>query len=606
MKALLYLLIVACTTILWNSNVLSQSLPPISKSSVNTSAECDPPNHWMGFFDPSVASSPNPIIFSEQIKEELMSDGFQGKDKEYGDIDNDGDVDILYTKNGNQLWLLRNSGNPTNPEFLLNHAVNTGLIGVYSFKFLDWFADSIQDLLVLEQFNSDPPIVSLYININSQIGFPAPAAVLINGTTVPLNSNNFIEVGTINDDPYPDILISGTVGIHGTALFTSSFNSGWNLPVAPPFRIEPPQTFATPMIPDNSGSAPCPELFDADCDDDLDLFISDPIWAGGGGHVDFYRLIDKASPQLSYTHINPNPYGFDDILSPNTALTCDWVITRFADFFGDGKAEAIAYNPCSNNHPKGDMIYYKNTFQCEADFSFSSIDGCQVFQFTDLSSSTNAITYSWNFGDPQSGNNTSVVQNPNHYFTACGTYTVCLTISGNACNLTVCHVVPVLDIIPPVASCVSGTGIVLDANCIAVTSPNIFDNGSTDNCQIFSMSISQDTFTQCGNFPIILTVTDWCGNTAACVSNVQVFESIPPIIRCHPNLTISSTSNSCTKVVNGIKWTILSDNCSSPTVTYTVTGATTHAGVNDASGITFNTGVSIVTYKATDACGNTS
>lgn len=560
----------------------------------------------MGFYNPSVASDPNPVIFSEAIKAELMSDHFQAKDKEYGDIDGDGDVDILYTKNNNELWLLRNSGHPDAPEFLLNHAIPTGLVGVYGFKFLDWYGDGVQDLLTLEKFGSDPPIISLYIDINSQLGFPTPAAVLITGTTVPLNTDMFIEVGLINDDIYPDILISGTTGIHGTALFTSAFNSSWNLPVAPPYRIEPPQTFANPLFPDDGGSVQCPELFDADCDGDLDLFISDPIWSNGGGHVDFYRLIDKATPQLSWHHETPNPYGFDETLLPSTTLHCDWVVTRFADFFGDGSPEAIAYDPCNTNHPNGDMLYYKNGFECAADFSFSSVDGCQVIQFTDLSNSSNTLTYSWNFGDPQSGNNTSVIQNPNHYFSSCGTYNVCLTISGGPCVLTVCHSVPVIDLIPPVARCLSGIGIVMNGNCIAVASPSLFDNGSTDNCQIFSMTISQDTFTQCGIFPIIFTVMDLCGNTATCTSNVQVHEDVPPVLRCPPGLTITSTSNSCTKAVNGIKWTLLSDNCSTPQVTYIITGATIKNGLNDASGVTFNSGTSTVTYKAVDDCGNSS
>lgn len=47
--------------------------------------------------------------------------------------------------------------------------------------------------------------------------------------------------------------------------------------------------------------------------------------------------------------------------------------------------------------------------------------------------SANAITYSWNFGDPASGaNNTSTLKNPVHVFTAAGTYTVTLTAT-NTC-----------------------------------------------------------------------------------------------------------------------------------------------------------------------------
>jgi hypothetical protein len=54
-----------------------------------------------------------------------------------------------------------------------------------------------------------------------------------------------------------------------------------------------------------------------------------------------------------------NVFGFNDIDLPNEDLRCDWVITRIVDFFGDGCPEAIAYNPCHNNSPTGDIFYYK-------------------------------------------------------------------------------------------------------------------------------------------------------------------------------------------------------------------------------------------------------
>ncbi len=58
-------------------------------------------------------------------------------------------------------------------------------------------------------------------------------------------------------------------------------------------------------------------------------------------------------------------------------LTCDWVVTRFVDFFGDGFPEAIAYNPCSMNTPKGDMFYYRNVISedtTSAVYTIAAID----------------------------------------------------------------------------------------------------------------------------------------------------------------------------------------------------------------------------------------
>jgi len=566
--------------------------------------ECNPPFHVMGLYDPSVASDPYPIIFDQAVKNEIMFDGAGSLDKEFGDYDNDGDIDILYTINST-LYIIPNTGDATHPEYQEGNSINTGLTNVISYKLLDWYADGIADLIVLEKFFGDPFHVTLYLDIHAQIGFPSPIAILIDGATVPLGFDQFLEVGNINDDQYPDILISGSSGIKGTALFTSTFSSGWSFPVTPPYTLEPPQTYTSPMIPENGGSAPCPELFDADCDGDLDLFISDPLWASGGGHVDFYRLIDKASPQLSYLLENPNPYGLDDIPGPDAELSCDWVVTRFADFFGDGIPEAIAYDPCAAS-PNGDIYYYKGGVSCEASFSFFNPEGCQSFHFINTSTSSAPLTYAWNFGDPASGtNNISTDESPGHSFSTCGDYNVCLTISGDGCIQTICQVINAHDVIPPTALCLPGIGLLLDGNCTATLTPNLIDDGSFDNCLLSSLTLSQDIFQECGIFPVVLTVADWCGNSSECVSEVQVHEDVPPTIRCPPNVTVTSASPTCMTIVNGLTWSLLTDNCGTPTVMYVVTGATSLSGNGDASGQTFNGGISHITYTATDGCGNT-
>lgn len=62
-----------------------------------------------------------------------------------------------------------------------------------------------------------------------------------------------------------------------------------------------------------------------------------------------------------------------------------------------------------------------------AHFSFT-VDGANV-NFTNTS--TNAATYLWNFGDPNSGvSNTSTATNPTHYFSNSGNYTIQLTVTN--------------------------------------------------------------------------------------------------------------------------------------------------------------------------------
>lgn len=79
---------------------------------------------------------------------------------------------------------------------------------------------------------------------------------------------------------------------------------------------------------------------------------------------------------------------------------------------------------------------------------------------------------------------------------------------------------------PPVAIC-QNLQVQLDANGQGSITPQQADNGSTDNCQIASVSVSQQNFTcaDVGVVPVTLTVTDFVGNSATCQLNVTV---LPP------------------------------------------------------------------------------
>ncbi|MFN8181302.1 MAG: PKD domain-containing protein [Bacteroidia bacterium] len=70
---------------------------------------------------------------------------------------------------------------------------------------------------------------------------------------------------------------------------------------------------------------------------------------------------------------------------------------------------------------------------------FTSASVCQgaPMSFTDQSLGT-PNAWSWNFGDPASGSNTSASQNPSHTFSGSGNYTVTLTVTNAAgCTSTV-------------------------------------------------------------------------------------------------------------------------------------------------------------------------
>ena len=564
---------------------------------------CNPPFLVMGLYDPNIPQSPNTAIFADPlVKAEIMSDGFQGKDKEYGDMDNDGLIDILYTKNGNELWYIPNTGTLTVPDYQVINAVQTPFINVFSFRLVDWSNDGVLDLLLLE--DQGIAQINLYNDIHAQIGSPASIG-LLDQTQFPLRYDQLIEAGDIDGDGDMDVLVSGQdPGLMGTAFLEQ-------VPGPPPFFFPSLQLGAgqtlplSPMIPDLGGSRHAPELYNADCDNDIDLFISEPDWGGGGGRVEYFENTGQNSPFIFFTHATNNPYGLNDIVLPNTELLCNSVIMRFADFFGDGCAEGISYDPCSSANPDGNILFYKSVCACVAAWAYTNFSQCGYYGFNNFSSGPAPLTYVWYFDDPGSGSdNFSFLQSTAHQFSTCGVFNVCMSVNGPGCGNTFCQAIQVSDPVPPVALCKSNVVIALDANCIAVLQPSDIDNGSFDNCFVQSINVSQTMFNACGFYPVTFTVADWCGNTGTCNTVVQVVDIISPTILCPADIYLTTSNSNCSMVVNGLQ-VITSDNCGISSISYTVTGDTQHSGVGDASGLSFNQGVSVVTYTATDNCGNT-
>jgi hypothetical protein len=95
-------------------------------------------------------------------------------------------------------------------------------------------------------------------------------------------------------------------------------------------------------------------------------------------------------------------------------------------------------------------------------------------------------------------------------------------------------------------------------------------------------------------------VTDASGNTTTCQFTITVVDAEAPTFTCPGDVT------SCFPVVGGLSLTSVNDNCMSavPAITYTLSGATTGTGTNDASGSIFNPGTTTVMYVVTDLNGN--
>ena len=84
---------------------------------------------------------------------------------------------------------------------------------------------------------------------------------------------------------------------------------------------------------------------------------------------------------------------------------------------------------------------------------------------------------------------------------------------------------------------------------------------------------------------------------------VAIQDNQAPTITCPPDMTINGMGFSSIPVNNIAP--NANDNCGIDSVNYVLTGATTGSGLNDASGQSFNEGVTTVTYTVTDLTGQT-
>ncbi|MFN5237469.1 MAG: HYR domain-containing protein, partial [Bacteroidota bacterium] len=114
-----------------------------------------------------------------------------------------------------------------------------------------------------------------------------------------------------------------------------------------------------------------------------------------------------------------------------------------------------------------------------------------------------------------------------------------------------------------------------------------------------------------GNFPTGTTVvrftgTDCAGNSSLCTIAVVVQDGQSPTITGCPqtNITTATDPNLCTKVLSLVIPTA-GDNCTVASVTYSSAGATSLSGTEFPNQLTFNLGVTVVTYTVSDASGNT-
>lgn len=235
-----------------------------------------------------------------------------------------------------------------------------------------------------------------------------------------------------------------------------------------------------------------------------------------------------------------------------------------------------------------------------ANFSFPAITCAnQSVQFNDISQLNGGgsiISWNWNFGDPPSGfNNSSTAQNPVHFFSSFGTYSVTLIVQNtDGCQDTIIKTVTVSQL--PVANFTADTACLGSVTTFTDSSlPNAasiityawdFGDGSPGS----PLSNPTHTYTSYGIFNVKLTITNNNGCVKDTTKQVLVHPlPIPAFTFTTPNCmgAVVQFTNQSTTVVGYLgsivrwHWDFGDGNSTTinfpgnPNVTHVFTGATT-------------------------------
>ncbi|MDX2432068.1 MAG: T9SS type A sorting domain-containing protein, partial [Bacteroides sp.] len=138
----------------------------------------------------------------------------------------------------------------------------------------------------------------------------------------------------------------------------------------------------------------------------------------------------------------------------------------------------------------------------------------------------------------------------------------------------------------------------LSAECsLSVIAPS-----TTDVCAGTITGTTSDPleYSEQGTYVINWTFDDGNGNSIDVAQNVLIIDLTPPSATCPDDII------TCDGSVSNIGLSDVTDNCSTPDITYELSGATTGSGSGDASAEIFAPGETTLTYTLDDGNGNSS
>lgn len=195
-----------------------------------------------------------------------------------------------------------------------------------------------------------------------------------------------------------------------------------------------------------------------------------------------------------------------------------------------------------------------------------------------------------------------VTYTPDNNYTGSDSFTYTIQDnSGAESNEASVSISITVDNDPPVAICKSNVTIYLDATGNYTLDPTEIDNGSNDDNDggTVTLSVAPNTFdcTDKGTVSVTLTVTDEDLSSTTCATNITVVDNSPPSVKtAQDNITITAESGICGAKVN-YTGPVFTDNCDGDQSGTLISGLS--------SGSNFPVGITTVTYEYTDASGNT-
>jgi len=176
---------------------------------------------------------------------------------------------------------------------------------------------------------------------------------------------------------------------------------------------------------------------------------------------------------------------------------------------------------------------------------------------------------------------------------------ITLTLTDSNGNVSTAQtLVTVLDTLTPIMLTQDVT-IYLNDSGLATISVPMIDNGSSDNCTIDSIYLSQDSF-DCSHtgspVQVMLYTIDQSGNTDSAAAFVTVLDTIRPVITCPNDTVLFNDLDQCGALFT-YATPVAYDYCGIDTVTQT-------DGSGFFSGDAFPVGVTIVEFTAVDVNGN--